>query len=169
MSKILRIIGLLAASMFVVGSAQALDIVRMDYHDVDHWVGMPARELRATLADKTIHIDVTSRAVGSLRPLLGTGALILYTAPGGQLLWWTSKHDTIQTGRWTSTTLTEGWELPCFQFDAANGRSDCYFGGAANYKEWTAGNPFALRASAPPQVPMSSRSSLADLARKAGL
>jgi len=149
-----------------VGQAAAIDVYPMTYHDVDKLVAMPAKQLRATLANKTIRLDVTSRAVAEHKPVLGTGSLILFTAPGGKLLWWTAKSKTVQTGSWTSTTLMKGWELPCFKFDTRGGQTECYFGGAANYKEWTKGNPFQLKAGGELKA---GRSSLADIAKKSGL
>lgn len=155
-----------AVVLMSMGQAAAIDVQRMTYHDVDKWVAMPAKQLRATLANKTIRLDVTSRAVGDHKPVLGTGSLIMFTAPGGKLLWWTAKSKTVRTGSWTSTTLMEGWELPCFRFDAPGGQTECYFGGAANYKEWTKGNPLQLQAGAELKA---GRSSISDLAKKLGL
>jgi hypothetical protein len=169
MQKLLWAATLASLVSLSIGQAAALDIHKMGQSDINEWIAMPANELRATLSGKTIHINVTSRAVGTFKPVLGTGSLILYAAPGGALLWWTAKHETIQSGAWTTETLTEGWELPCFKFDAPGGRTDCYFGGAANYEEWTSGNPFQLRAGAVPAVEMTSRSTIRELARKAGL
>lgn len=150
----------------LIGPANAIDVVAMGWHDVDMWVAMSPKKLRATLANKTIRIDVTSRAVGEHRGVLGTGSLIVYTAPGGKLLWWTPKAKTVHTGSWSSTTLTKGWELPCFRFDTPSGVTACYFGGAANYREWTEGNPFQLK---PGQEIKPGRLSLLDWARKLGI
>lgn len=163
MKHVAALAGLLVALLTFVGPAVAVDVHSMTYRDVDKWVAMPARQLRATLADKTIRIEVTGRAVGEMRPVLGLGSLIVYTLPGGKLLWWTPKVKTVQTGTWSTTTLMEGWELPCFRFNFAGGRTECYFGGAANYKEWTEGNPFQLRAGSELDA---GRSSLASFARK---
>lgn len=163
-----RRLGLVIATLAAIatGPAFAIDVHGMTYHDVDKWVAMPAKQLRSTLANKTIRLDVISRAVGNHKPVLGTGSLIVFTAPGGKLLWWTAKSKMIQTGSWTSTTLMKGWELPCFKFDTRGGQTECYFGGAANYKEWTKGNPFQLKTG---EELRAGRSSLLDLAKKLGL
>lgn len=167
MEKLLPILtGFVMAATVAIAPVQAIDVQAMTWHDVDVWVAMPPKKLRATLANKTIRLDVTSRAVGNLRGVLGTGSLILYTAPGGKLLWWTPKSKRVGTGRWSSTTLMKGWELPCFQFDGPAGLTECYFGGAANYKEWTAGNPFKLQAGVELKA---GPSSLLDFARKLGI
>jgi hypothetical protein len=166
MWKVLGVLATLMLATAAIAPAQAIEVHSMTYHDVDGWVAMPAKKLRATLADKTIRIEVTSRAVGDLKPVLGTGSLIVYTAPGGKLLWWTAKSGVVKTGTWTSMTLTKGWELPCFKFETAMGSTECYFGGAANYREWIAGNPFGLAAGAKLKA---GRSSLSDLAKKSGL
>jgi hypothetical protein len=166
MQKFLGALAVLTLTIAAMSPAGAIELHTMTYHDVDKWVAMPAKQLRATLANKTIRLDVTSRAVGDLNPVLGTGPLILFTAPGGKLLWWTAKSKTVQTGHWSSNTLIEGWELPCFKFDFRGGQTDCYFGGAANYKEWTEGNPFGLQAGTELKA---GRASLRDLAKKSGL
>lgn len=167
MKKLVRILaGLAMAFTVAIAPVQAIDVQAMTSHDVDVWVAMSPKKLRATLANKTIRLDVTSRAVGNLRGVLGTGSLILYTAPGGKLLWWTPKSKRVGTGHWSSTTLTKGWELPCFRFDGPKGLTECYFGGAANYKEWTAGNPFKLQAGVELKA---GRLSLLDFARKLGI
>lgn len=147
----------------------ALDIEKMTYRDVDSWVAMSPKKLRRELGDKTINIKITSRAAGKLKPFLRNGSLILYTARGGKLYWWNAKYKTVQSGRWTTNTLMKGWELPCFRLQTAAGLSDCYFGGAANYKEVVAGNPFKLQVGKPLPVRGSRSLSLRSMAKKLGL
>lgn len=164
------VVAFFVATLGVIATPSfALDVEKMSYRDVDRWVGMPANKLRRELANKTINIKITSRASGKLKPFLRNGSLIVYTARGGKLYWWNAKYDTVQQGRWTTNTLMKGWELPCFRLQTAAGLSECYFGGAANYKEVVEGNPFNLQIGNPLPVRGSRNLSLKSMAKKLGL
>ena len=164
-SKLLVVtLGLLA----VTAPARATDVKPLDWREMDRWLGQPVNQVESTLADKTLRIELTQDSVGSLRSTLGSGSVFLYISTNRTLAWWTSQYETVQSGRWSVTELFPGTSLPCFQFETSHGLSDCFSGGTANYREWAAGNPFELDAGAVPNVSITGRSTLRDLARQLG-
>lgn len=159
----------LALGTSAASSAFGLDVEPLSWRDMDRWLSGSVKQITNRFANKTIQIKVTSRALGGLKGGPPTGPLILYLAPGGKMLTWTSGSKTVGTGRWEIKTLAGTVEIPCFYFDGPKGPSECFFGGSANYVEAAKGNPFKLAAGAPVPARLSGSNTISSLAGKLGL
>jgi hypothetical protein len=170
MRFIAKILLIAFVALGAVGSASAIEVRKLTYHDLDHWLGEPSRSAAARhFADTTIQMKVTRRGGGGVAGAPPVGPLIMYLSKNGKLLSWTSGGETVGTGSWEIKDMGLGVQIPCYYFDLQGGRSDCFFGGTANYQQQTAGNPFGLKAGESVPARLSSSSTILSLAQKLGL
>jgi hypothetical protein len=158
------VLGLLA-----VPAASALEVQSLAGRTIDEWFSGSAAQIKARFVNTTIEIKVTSRALGGMRGGPRTGPLILFLGKGGAMLSWAAGAKTVGSGRWEIKSYGAGVALPCFYFDGPQGRSECFYGGAANYAQATAGNPFKLKAGAPVPTSLGGSATIASVASKLGL
>ncbi len=159
----------LSVALSPVTATQAIEVQKLTYHDLDSWLGKSGRPAAKHFTNTTLLINVTSRGSGGMVGAPPKGPLIMYLGKGGKMLSWTPKSKAVGTGTWGIKDMGMGIQIPCFYFDLPKGKSDCFFGGTANYLQTTPGNPFGLEAGAPVPAKMSSSSTIVSLAKKLGL
>ena len=167
--KALRLIVLaLAMAGLAVSSSSAAEVEKLSWRVMDHWLSGSAGQITSRFTNKTIQIKVTRKALGKPQGGPPTGSVILYLAKGGRMLTWTANAKAVGTGRWEIKSMGMDVEIPCFYFDGSKGRSECFFGGTANYVEAATGNVFGLEAGA--LVPSRlGNGTISGVARKLGL
>lgn len=152
-----------------IAAATAAEVQQLSWQVVDQWLSGSASTIAGRFANKAVQINVTSRSLGKLKGGPSKGPLIVYLGKGGAMLTWTSNARTVGTGRWEIKSMGLGVEIPCFYFDGPKGRSECFFGGTANYVQAATGNVFGLEAGAAVPAKLSGKASIASLSAKLGL
>lgn len=168
--KLVRSVALAAMlGALAIPAASAAEVQQLTWQVMDQWLSGSASKITGRFANKTIQINVTSRSLRNLKGGPAKGPLIIYLGQGGAMLTWTANAKTVGTGRWEIKSMGMGVEIPCFYFDGPKGRSECFFGGTANYVQAATGNVFALKAGAAVPAKLSGRASIATMSEKLGL
>ncbi|MEO6395498.1 MAG: hypothetical protein ABIO40_06270 [Devosia sp.] len=157
---------LIVVSLTAASPARSLDVSSLTYDDLFAWLGKSGRLAAAHFADRTFLIKVTKQGVGDMISAPPVGPLIVYLSKAGGLLSWNLRTKVVGTGSWAIKELDFGTQIPCLYFDLPGGKSDCFFGGVANYLQMTSGNPFGLKAGQAVPTKMTSSSTIATLAKK---
>jgi len=146
----------------------AAEVSRLDWRAMDQWLAGSTGKATTRFSNNTIQINVTRRALGNLKGGPQVGPLIMYLGKGGNMLAWTAKGKVVGTGRWDVVDMRLA-NILCFYFDGPKGRSECFWGGSANYVQITAGNVFHLIAGEPVPTRLSGRDTIQSLIHKLGL
>ena len=156
------------ALTFSAGNAGAAEVQQLGWQVMDQWLTGTPGKITGRFTNKTVQINVTQRSRGDLKGGPPLGPLIMYLGKGGSMLAWTAKGKVVGTGRWEIREM-QFISIPCFYFDGPKGRSECFFGGTANYVQAASGNVFGLKAGMPVPAKLSGKATIASLTNKLGL